>query len=96
MRCIVTVALFAASLSLAACGGPENQGNSVQMRDMEVVDGTTSDAMTDLDGVQSESASAATPPANAASNASTSAAAAPSTAPTAPPASADTEVVADQ
>ncbi|MGE4323266.1 MAG: hypothetical protein AB7E60_09585 [Sphingobium sp.] len=46
---------IALSLMLAACGGGgDKSGNSVQMKDMEVVDGTATDAMTDLDGVQAE------------------------------------------
>ncbi|MCF8708290.1 hypothetical protein [Rhizorhapis sp. SPR117] len=42
---------------LSACGGGnDDQGEqTVAMRDMEVVDGTASDAMTDLDGVQTGS-----------------------------------------
>lgn len=49
------VALGMAAILLAACGGAQDDGEqSVTMRDMEVVDGTASDAMTDLDGVQSE------------------------------------------
>ena len=48
-------ALGMAATLLVACGG--NQGEdeqNVAMRDMEVMDGTATDAMTDLDGVQSE------------------------------------------
>ena len=80
---------IAAFLPLAACGGADKGGNSVQMKDMEVVDGTATDAMTDLDGVQSEGTSVA----NAASNDSAA------TAPAKPVAQApaeDAEVVADQ
>lgn len=55
-------------LMLAACGGGDKGGNKVEMKDMEVVDGTASDAMTDLDGVQSEGGSA-TMPGNEAANA---------------------------
>lgn len=41
--------------TVAACGGDDaNQTAAVQMSNMEAVDGTTNDAMTDLDGVQSE------------------------------------------
>jgi hypothetical protein len=61
-RTTVLTALFTLGcLSLAACGGKEDGGNKVQMKDMEVVDGTATDAMTDLDGVQSEGAALAMP-----------------------------------
>ena len=44
-----------ASLLLSACGdNKEAAGNAVQMRDMEVVDGTVNDSMTDLDAVKSD------------------------------------------
>ena len=44
-----------ASLLLASCGdNKEAAGNAVQMRDMEVVDGTVNDSMTDLDAVKSD------------------------------------------
>lgn len=40
---------------LSACGANEEEGEqAVTMRDMEVMDGTATDAMTDLDGVQTE------------------------------------------
>ncbi|MCP1471600.1 hypothetical protein J3E64_003311 [Sphingobium sp. OAS761] len=81
--------LFAGCAALAGCGGDDKPGNMVQMKDMEVVDGTATDAMTDLDGVQSEGVSAALPDGNAASNSSAAPAAA------AKPAE-DDEVVADQ
>ena len=47
--------LLAVSAALTGCGsGEEDSGNiaEVEMRDMEMVDGTINDAMTDLDGVQ--------------------------------------------
>lgn len=46
----------AALALLGACGEQEGGGANVtaQMKDLEVVDGSTSDAMTDLDGVTSE------------------------------------------
>lgn len=48
-------ALGMAATFLAACGGKQGENEqSVTMRDMEVVDGTATDAMTDLDGVQAE------------------------------------------
>lgn len=44
-----------ACLLLTACGGDKKAvGNTVQMRDMEVVDGTVNDSMTDLDAVKSD------------------------------------------
>jgi hypothetical protein len=44
-----------ALLGLAACDSKPMQNNSVtEMRDMEKVDGTITDAMTDLDGIRSE------------------------------------------
>lgn len=49
-------------LLLAACGSSKetaasNSGNgAVGMRDMEVVDGTTNDSMTDLDAVRQDGA----------------------------------------
>lgn len=85
--------LVAASLSLTACGGSE-KGNTTQahLSDLEKADGTISDAMTDLDGVQTEtpvaalsnSAAPAAAPTGNASDASNAAA------------PADEEVVADQ
>lgn len=49
------VALGMAATLLTACGSGKDEGEkNVAMRDMEVVDGTTTDAMTDLDGVQTE------------------------------------------
>ena len=66
MRVNAWIVGTAALLSLTACGGADKGGNSVQMKDMEVVDGTATDAMTDLDGVQSEGTAIALPGANAA------------------------------
>ncbi|WP_419723018.1 hypothetical protein [Sphingobium aquiterrae] len=49
------VAPLAAVAMLAACGGGGGtQGNSVALKDLEKADGTTTDAMTDLDGVRAE------------------------------------------
>lgn len=46
---------LAASAALAGCGGKtQTAGNDVEMRDMEVVDGTVNDSMTDLDAVRSD------------------------------------------
>ena len=67
-------ALGMAATLLTACGGKQGEDEqSVTMRDMEVVDGTATDAMTDLDGVQAEGlalppAPTATRPAAAESN----------------------------
>jgi len=72
-RLLGSFALAAALLPLAACGEKkQEQSTAIEMKDMEVVDGTASDAMTDLDGVRSEgtaladTGSNATAPANAA------------------------------
>ncbi|MBO9574344.1 MAG: hypothetical protein J7494_01275 [Sphingobium sp.] len=44
--------LFTTAALLGGCGQKKTAAsNVVQMRDMEVVDGTTNDAMTDLDAV---------------------------------------------
>ena len=59
-RNAMTVA-FAMLFALAACGSADKGGNKVEMKDMEVVDGTATDAMTDLDGVQSEGTAVAMP-----------------------------------
>ncbi|MBN8820129.1 MAG: hypothetical protein J0I80_15560 [Sphingomonas sp.] len=39
--------------ALAGCG-EKKSGNAVEMRDMEVVDGTVNDSMTDLDAVKAD------------------------------------------
>lgn len=51
-----SLAIAATVLLLAACGGKKEAaaGNDVEMRDMEVVDGTANDSMTDLDAVQAD------------------------------------------
>lgn len=61
VRMILTTLLMAGCLGLAGCGGEQKSSNAVQMKDLEVVDGTTTDAMTDLDGVQSEAPAMAVP-----------------------------------
>lgn len=86
-----TLTLIAATLPLAACGGKEESGNKVQMKDMEVVDGTATDAMTDLDGVQSEGTAVALPGNNSADNSSAPARPAPEKAP-----AQEAEVLSDQ
>jgi hypothetical protein len=49
------LAALAACLALTACGSnKETSGNAVEMRDMEVVDGTVNDSMTDLDAVKAD------------------------------------------
>lgn len=69
----LSVAFVLGIMSLSACsGGDKDEEKTVAMRDMEVVDGTASDAMTDLDGVQAQGialppAPGATPPPAAAS-----------------------------
>lgn len=93
-RTIFTATLLTACAPLTGCGGTEKGGNSVQMKDMEVVDGTATDAMTDLDGVQSEGTSVVVPAEKA--NNSTDIAAAPQNAATSKPAADDSEVLADQ
>src|SRR3546814_18517433 len=86
------LALFflAATALLSACGDGKDGNNeqAVAMRDLEVVDGTATDAMTDLDDVQTDGI--ALPPAPGAARA-------PSTADTSAPSSvaAHTEEAAD-
>ncbi len=46
---------LAAMMLLAGCGSDKKAaGSAVEMRDMDVVDGTANDAMTDLDAVRSD------------------------------------------
>lgn len=91
-KTILTALLLSGCALLTACGGDEKSGNAVQMKDLEVVDGTTTDAMTDLDGVQSEA------PALVSSSAPAANATTPSTSaePAANVAQADTELLTDQ
>ena len=92
-RTILTALLLGGCTMLSACGGDEKSSNTVQMKDLEVVDGTTTDAMTDLDGVQSEAPSpisSAAPAANAAASADKKEEAATNAA------QADTELLSDQ
>lgn len=72
-RMICTTLAIACCLGASACGKKEQGGNIVQMKDLEVVDGTTTDAMTDLDGVQSEAPAPAVPGTSAAGNAAATA-----------------------
>jgi hypothetical protein len=90
---IFTALLLAGCTALAGCGKGEKTGNTVQMKDLEVVDGTTTDAMTDLDGVQSEAPSTAMT--STGGNNST-AAATPAAEPAANATPGETEVLSDQ
>jgi hypothetical protein len=90
-RTIIVTGLLVGCALLTACGSGDKGGNAVQMKDMEVVDGTATDAMTDLDGVQSEGTAIAGPVGN------TGNAAGPAPAPADKKAAAsDDEVLADQ
>ncbi|MGK2908510.1 MAG: hypothetical protein ACSLE1_01700 [Sphingobium sp.] len=86
------IILFTAlALGLSACGSKDNGStNTVAMKNLEVVDGTASDAMTDLDGVKSEGTSTVV------TNSSNASAPAPTETPTNSTEAADTEVIADQ
>lgn len=93
---LVATPLAAATLLLAACGDKEADGGNtgVQMQDLEKVDGTINDAMTDLDGVQTEGTAMAE---NDAGANTASAKAGPADNASAPAkAATDEEVVADQ
>lgn len=79
---------------LGACQGKEQGNTTVPMKDLEVVDGTATDAMTDLDGVRTEGTAVALTNAQD-SNASTPTPATP-TEKVANGAKADTEVLSDQ
>lgn len=92
-RTIFTALLLTGCTALASCGKDDKASNMVQMKDMEVVDGTTTDAMTDLDGVQSEAPAAAALPSGGGNN-SAAAAPKPETADNA--AQGDMEVLSDQ
>jgi hypothetical protein len=54
MRRNAKIVPLAMLFAIAACGGADKGGNKVEMKDMEVVDGTATDAMTDLDGCPAE------------------------------------------
>jgi hypothetical protein len=82
------LALALAVALLAGCGAKKTAaGNAVEMRDMEVVDGTANDAMTDLDAVRSDGIGVGTNEVNA------SAPAKPARPGGAPAATGDTETV---
>lgn len=90
-----TLLLTALALSLASCGGKSSENtNSVAMKDLEVVDGTASDAMTDLDGVKSEGTAMA--PSNGSGAATATRPKASDNAAEPAANAADTEVIADQ
>lgn len=83
----------------SGCGKDNGAGNSaeIQMKDIETVDGTISDAMTDLDGVQAASTVVAdTGTGNTATPARPAADAQNAASPQESIPAEDTEVVADQ
>lgn len=90
-KTFLTLTVIATTLPLAACGSKDEGGNKVQMKDMEVVDGTATDAMTDLDGVQSEGTALSLPDNNSAANSSAPTKPAPEKAP-----AEEAEVLSDQ
>ncbi len=71
-RSRIAVLGVALSLLVSGCNG-KGTGNSatMQIKDLEAVDGTINDSMTDLDGVQSESVMAVDTGSNTNSSAST-------------------------
>lgn len=90
---MMTAMFLISCTTLAGCGKKDESSSTVPMNNLEVVDGTATDAMTDLDGVQSEGAAVALS-ANRSDNA-----AGPAEAPkneAAPKPAADTEVLSDQ
>lgn len=94
IRLIITAATLCAVPLMGGCGGKDKAGGNIQMKDMEVVDGTATDAMTDLDGVQGEGTAIAPIAANA-SNAG-EATPAPKEARPGAAAAGDAEIVSDQ
>ncbi|AMK22050.1 hypothetical protein VVT58_10520 [Sphingobium sp. SJ10-10] len=92
-KTMVKTLILTGCIALAGCGSKKESSTAVPMNNLEVVDGTATDAMTDLDGVQSEGTAMAVP-ANRSDNA-----AAPAPAPkneSAEKPAADTEVLSDQ
>ncbi|UZW55060.1 hypothetical protein NUH86_16550 [Sphingobium sp. JS3065] len=73
-RVISAGLILTGCMALAGCGSQKESGTAVPMNNLEVVDGTATDAMTDLDGVRSEGAVMALP-ANRGDDAATPAAA---------------------
>ncbi|WP_176596667.1 MULTISPECIES: hypothetical protein [Sphingobium] len=91
---LISVGLMAAGcIALAGCGSKKESSTAVPMNNLEVADGTATDAMTDLDGVQSEGTAMALP-ANRSDNAAAPAAAPKNESEEKP--AADTEVLSDQ
>jgi hypothetical protein len=84
-------------LALSGCGDKKDSTNmsEVQMKDLDAADGTINDAMTDLDGVQTEG-TALVEASNASSNASGAKAPASAGNDSEPAKEGDSEVVADQ
>jgi hypothetical protein len=81
------LALGLAATLLAGCGGNKTaESNVVEMRDMEVVDGTANDAMTDLDAVRADGIGVGSNEINASAPAKAAK-------PSAPAAAGDTETV---
>jgi len=64
-KILIKAVLLSGCATLMGCSGGDKGGNAVQMKDMEVIDGTATDAMTDLDGVQSEGTATVMPAGNA-------------------------------
>lgn len=63
----LAVALAASLFALTACGGAkEEDRKQVEMRDMDVVDGTIDDSMTNLDAVRADGTALANGAANSA------------------------------
>ena len=92
VKTTMAILVSAGCMALAGCGSKKESSTAVPMNNLEVVDGTATDAMTDLDGVQSEGVAVALP-ANRSDNAAAPAAAKNES--EGKPA-ADTEVLSDQ
>ncbi|KEQ54339.1 hypothetical protein [Sphingobium chlorophenolicum] len=97
VKTMVTMFVSAGCLALAGCGSKKESGTAVPMNNLEVADGTATDAMTDLDGAQSEGVAMALP-ANRGDDAAAPAAAKNESEgkPAADAPAADTEVLSDQ
>lgn len=93
------IGLMAAGLaiSLSGCGEKKDSANmsEVQMKDLDAADGTINDAMTDLDGVQTEG-TALVEAGNASGNASAAKAPSSTGNDSEPTKEGNSEVVADQ
>jgi hypothetical protein len=87
---------FCLTLALAGCGKSGTEAtNSIAMKNLEVVDGTTTDSMTDLDGVRAEGTAMAPVAANSAAP-SPAASSTRTASNSATPAETDAEVVSEQ